>query len=120
VLARFRVRSPVASGISKWVYRQTSQKVCPWNARFSKELPEDSPFKSRGVLANKDARRLALHLLAMTHEELSAAFKGSPKKRAKLRGLKRNAAVVLTRLRGDAGPQTRCGARRARPISSSP
>ena len=34
-------------------------------------------------------------LLAMTKEEFSCAFKGSPMKRAKLRGLKRNAAVVL-------------------------
>ena len=31
----------------------------------------------------------------MTQEEFSATFKGSPMKRAKLRGLKRNAAVVL-------------------------
>ena len=31
----------------------------------------------------------------MTQEELSAAFRGSPMKRAKLHGLKRNAAVVL-------------------------
>ena len=31
----------------------------------------------------------------MTQEEFSRAFTGSPMKRAKLRGLKRNAAVVL-------------------------
>ena len=31
----------------------------------------------------------------MTQEGFSAAFRGSPMKRAKLRGLKRNAAVVL-------------------------
>ena len=31
----------------------------------------------------------------MTHEEFSAAFKNSPMKRAKFRGLRRNAAVVL-------------------------
>jgi epoxyqueuosine reductase len=31
----------------------------------------------------------------MSQEEFSAVFKGSPMKRAKLRGLKRNAAVVL-------------------------
>jgi epoxyqueuosine reductase len=31
----------------------------------------------------------------MTQDEFSAGFKGSPMKRAKLRGLKRNAAVVL-------------------------
>jgi hypothetical protein len=33
-----------------------------------------------------DARRLARVLLAMTQEDFSAAFKGSPMKRAKLRG----------------------------------
>jgi epoxyqueuosine reductase len=31
----------------------------------------------------------------MSQVEFSAAFRGSPLKRAKLRGLKRNAAVVL-------------------------
>jgi epoxyqueuosine reductase len=36
----------------------------------------------------------------MRQREFSAAFKGSPMKRAKLRGLKRNAAVVL----GNASP----------------
>jgi epoxyqueuosine reductase len=34
----------------------------------------------------------------MSQEEFSAAFRGSPMKRAKLRGLKRNAAVVLGNL----------------------
>ena len=38
---------------------------------------------------------LAREILGMTQPEFSAAFKGSPMKRAKLRGLKRNAAVVL-------------------------
>ena len=38
---------------------------------------------------------LARALLAMTQEEFSRAFSKSPMKRAKLRGLKRNAAVVL-------------------------
>ena len=52
-------------------------------------------FAPREVLAGKDARTLAREILAMTQEEFSAAFKGSPMKRAKLRGLKRNAAVVL-------------------------
>jgi epoxyqueuosine reductase len=47
------------------------------------------------VIAGKDVRRLARELLAMTQPEFSAAFKGSLMKRAKLRGLKRNSAVVL-------------------------
>jgi epoxyqueuosine reductase QueG len=72
-----------------------SQDVCPWNVRFAKELPDDSPYAAREALGGKDARTLARELLGMTQEEFSAAFKGSPMKRAKLRGLKRNAAVVL-------------------------
>jgi epoxyqueuosine reductase QueG len=75
----------VASGISKRFCRYISQSVCRWNVRFSEELPKDSPFKSRDVLAGKDARQLARDLLAMTQQEFSAAFKSSPMKRAKLR-----------------------------------
>lgn len=47
------------------------------------------------MLSGKNARTLARDILQMTQAEFSAAFKGSPMKRAKLRGLKRNAAVVL-------------------------
>ena len=72
-----------------------SQDVCPWNVRFSKELPNESPYAAREVLAAKDARQLARELLGITQAEFSAAFGGSPMKRAKLRGLKRNAAIVL-------------------------
>jgi epoxyqueuosine reductase len=70
------------------------QDVCPWNVRFARpnRIPEFAP---RGVLAGTDARTLARELLAMTQEEFSAAFRNSPMKRAKLRGLKRNADVVL-------------------------
>jgi epoxyqueuosine reductase len=70
------------------------QDVCPWNVRFATELTQPA-FASREMLALKDARMLAREILAMTQEEFSAAFKGSPMKRAKLRGLQRNAAVVL-------------------------
>ena len=69
--------------------------MCPYNIKFAQALAPDSPYAPRGVLASKDARRLARELLGMTQPEFSAAFKGSPMKRAKLRGLKRNAAVVL-------------------------
>ena len=71
------------------------QDVCPWNEKFTTALPKDSPFTSRLALGNKDARTLARELLAMSPDEFRAGFKGSPMKRAKLRGLKRNAAVVL-------------------------
>jgi epoxyqueuosine reductase QueG len=70
------------------------QEVCPWNQKFSLPLREDA-FRPRAVIAGKDARTLALELLEMSQEEFSRAFKGSPMKRAKLAGLKRNAEVVL-------------------------
>jgi epoxyqueuosine reductase len=70
------------------------QDVCPWNEKFALPLREDA-FRSRPAMVGKDARTLARELLEMTQEEFSGAFKGSPMKRAKLRGLKRNAATVL-------------------------
>ncbi len=71
------------------------QDVCPWNVRFSTELPLGSAFSSRAALQGSDAPTLARALLAMSHEEFSSAFRRSPMKRAKLEGLRRNAAVVL-------------------------
>ena len=72
-----------------------SQEVCPYNIKFASGLPEGSPFAPREVVEGKDARTLARELLAMSQEEFATAFRRSPMKRAKLRGLKRNAAVVL-------------------------
>ena len=73
------------------------QEVCPWNVSFARDLRVPA-FAPRAALAGKDARTLARDLLAMTQEEFSAVFKGSPMKRAKLGGLQRNAAVVLSNL----------------------
>jgi epoxyqueuosine reductase len=82
-------------GIGDRIYGcDVCQTCCPYNVKFAQALKEPG-FAPREVLAGKDARTLARELLAMTQEEFSAAFKNSPMKRAKLRGLKRNAAVVL-------------------------
>ena len=70
------------------------QDVCPWNVRFSRELMEPV-FEPRTALSGKDSCQLATELLAMSQEDFSTAFRKSPMKRAKLRGLQRNAAVVL-------------------------
>jgi epoxyqueuosine reductase len=77
------------------------QEVCPWNVKFSRDATE-SAYAAREVIAGKDARTLATELLAMSQEEISAAFRKSPMKRAKLRGLHRNARVVLKNL--ETGP----------------
>src|SRR5687767_656413 len=70
------------------------QEVCPYNVKFARELKEPA-YAPRQATAGRDARQLARELLAMTQDEFSRAFSKSPMKRAKLRGLKRNAAVVL-------------------------
>jgi epoxyqueuosine reductase len=59
-------------------------------------------FAARHAVAGKDARTLSRELLEMSAAEFSVVFKGSPMKRAKLRGLKRNAAVVLGNAGSDA------------------
>jgi epoxyqueuosine reductase len=82
--------------------------VCPYNHKFAKELSERA-FAPRTAIAAKDAASLATELLAMSQPEFSAAFKGSSMKRAKLRGLKRNAAVVLGNI-GDAAAVPALGA----------
>ena len=68
--------------------------------KFSQELADDSPFKAREFVAGKDAVTLATDILALDQEAFSAAFRKSPMKRAKLAGLRRNAAIVLE----NAGP----------------
>lgn len=69
------------------------QEVCPWNVKFAREVKEPS-FQPRAVIADKDARTLATDLLAMSEDEFRVAFKGSPMKRAKIGGLKRNAVAL--------------------------
>lgn len=74
------------------------QDVCPWNQRFSQD-PTLAQFAPRAALASNDSRVIANTILHMDADEFRAEFKGSPMKRAKLSGLKRNAAVAL----GNAG-----------------
>jgi epoxyqueuosine reductase len=69
------------------------QDVCPWNVSFSSDAALEA-LAPRPSLAH-DARTLARHILAMDDAAFRATFRGSAMKRAKLRGLKRNAAVVL-------------------------
>ena len=70
------------------------QDVCPWNVSFASELREPA-FAARDGLRARDSHALARELLTMNQAEYSARFRGSAMKRAKRRGLARNAAVVL-------------------------
>ena len=118
------VRRPVERGNSKWVYRHSCQDCCPWNVRFSSAPPDESPYAAREALGGKDAGQLARDLIGMTQEEFSRTFSRSWMKRAKLRGLTRNAAVVLANVgttddadvpaRARGSPAARARARRVR------
>ena len=96
---RRTVRAPVSKATSKRLCRHISQTCCPWNVKFSQELTEASPFRARESIAGKDSLTLARDILALDQDAVSAVFRKSPMKRAKLAGFRRNAAVVLDNLR---------------------
>jgi len=62
--------------------------------KFAREGKEPR-FEARAVIAARDAATLARELLAMSEDEFRTAFKGSAMKRAKRKGLCRNARIVL-------------------------
>lgn len=66
------------------------QDVCPWNARFGKDvtIAELAPDPLNVAPDPTD-------YLALTQEEFSTLMKGSPIKRTKRRGLARNSAVAI-------------------------
>ena len=65
------------------------QDVCPWNRHAPTTKLSD--FQSRPDLVNPDLEWLA----RMSVEEFREVFRGSPIKRAKLGGLRRNVAVAM-------------------------
>lgn len=77
------------------------QDVCPYNVKFAQALREPA-FAARATIADRDAHSLAREMLTMDDAAFRSMFKKSPMKRAKRRGLARNAAVVLGNL-GDEG-----------------
>lgn len=75
------------------------QDVCPWNRKAP--ITESPAFQPRSFSPNGDAPeeslfRPALHwVAAISQEEFSATFRKSAAKRAKWRGIVRNACVAL-------------------------
>ena len=65
------------------------QDVCPWNSKAP--ITSASEFEPRQGLVNP-----SLHWLAeMQPEEFQTVFRGSPLKRAKLSGIRRNAVIAM-------------------------
>jgi epoxyqueuosine reductase len=82
------------AGMGDWIFGcDVCQEVCPWNRRAA---PAAEPaFRARPGMENPALPEL----LALSQEEFAARFRRSPLRRAKRRGLLRNAAVAL----GNAG-----------------
>jgi epoxyqueuosine reductase len=79
--------------IGDWVFGcDVCQQVCPWN-RFARPT-EEPAFQPRSGMPALELTEL----LALDDEEFRRRFKDSPIRRAKRRGLQRNAAVALDNL----------------------
>ena len=73
------------------------QDVCPWNRRAAAHPIEDSVMSPRPELINPSL----IWLAQLTEQDFARAFYGSPVKRAKYAGLRRNVAIAM----GNSGEQ---------------
>jgi epoxyqueuosine reductase len=84
-----RLPKEIASNLNGWLYGcDICQDVCPWN-RFEKPTTE-THFEPRNGETSLSLDKIE----AMEHAEYVDRFRGSPMKRAKLSGLRRNAAAL--------------------------
>jgi epoxyqueuosine reductase len=84
------------SGIGRQVFGcDICQDVCPWNRKSP--IAADPVMEPRPELVNPSLAWLA----QMTEEEFGRVFYGSPVKRAKYAGLRRNVAIAM----GNSGKQ---------------
>lgn len=87
----------VAENLNGWLYGcDICQDVCPWN-RFEKPS-DDARFEPRNGETSLDLETVAV----MEHDEYVTRFRHSAIKRAKLPGLKRNAAALTGNQIGNA------------------
>jgi epoxyqueuosine reductase len=87
-------RGPIAEDLRGGIGRQVfgcdiCQDVCPWNRKAP--IAADAQMEPRPELVNPPLAWLA----QMTEEEFGRVFYGSPVKRAKYAGLRRNVAIAM-------------------------
>lgn len=70
------------------------QDVCPWNVRFASPPPATGPLAPRPALASTDAVALAGEFHSLDPARYREMTRDSAMSRAKLDGLRRNAAIV--------------------------
>jgi epoxyqueuosine reductase len=88
------IPAPLRSAIGSHVYGcDICQEVCPWNA--TPVTSSDPAWQPRPVWDAVDV----LALSEQSDEDLRASLRGSPMKRAKIAGLRRNVAVALENVR---------------------
>lgn len=93
------VPEPLREGMGNWVYGcDVCQDVCPFNQPKPRQperaMPTSEPRLQPRESLTKDADNLLERLLQMSPDDFRAMFKGSPVKRARWRGLIRNACVA--------------------------
>jgi epoxyqueuosine reductase len=87
---RGEIPEDLRSGMGRHVFGcDICQDVCPWNRRAPASA--DPEFQAREGLVNPALEWLA----GMGEQEFRDTFRGSPIKRAKHSGLRRNAAVAM-------------------------
>ncbi len=86
---RGEIPPELSGGHGDWVFGcDVCQEVCPWN-RFAKETTMQA-FRPRPDQANP----VLSDLLEMSEDEFHKRFAGSPLRRAKLHGMRRNAQIA--------------------------
>jgi len=93
---RDAIPEELREGIGRQVFGcDICQDVCPWNREAPvSQIPE---FEARPRLVNPELEWLA----QLSVEEFREAFRGSPVKRARFKGLRRNVAIAM----GNSGDQ---------------